>query len=68
MKSNFLYFVCVTCLLVFTISAPAQVIISEFMADNKKTFADEDGAVSGLDRALQYQCRHSEPRRLGPYG
>jgi hypothetical protein len=43
MKSNFLYFVCVTCLLVFTISAPAQVIISEFMADNKTTLADEDG-------------------------
>jgi hypothetical protein len=42
MKSNFLHFVCGTCLLVFTISAPAQVIISEFMADNKKTLADED--------------------------
>jgi hypothetical protein len=42
MKSIFLSFVRVTCLLVFTSSAPAQVIISEFMADNKKTLADED--------------------------
>jgi hypothetical protein len=42
MKSILLYFVRVTCLLVFTLSAPAQVIISEFMADNKKTLADED--------------------------
>ena len=42
MKSNFLYFLCVSYLLVFTLSAPAQVIISEFMADNKKTLADED--------------------------
>jgi hypothetical protein len=42
-KSNLLHCVCVTCLLVFAVSAPAQVIISEFMADNKKTLADEDG-------------------------
>ena len=42
MKSNFLHFVCLACLLMATISAPAQVIISEFMADNKKTLADED--------------------------
>jgi hypothetical protein len=42
MKSTFLSIVRVTCLLVFTLSAPAQVIISEFMADNKKTLADED--------------------------
>jgi hypothetical protein len=46
MKSNFLFFVCVTCLLAFTISTPAQVIISEFMADNKKTLADEDNEFS----------------------
>ena len=31
-----------TCLLVFTVSAPVQVIISEFMADNKNTLTDED--------------------------
>jgi hypothetical protein len=42
MKSILLYLVRVTCLLAFTLSAPAQVIISEFMADNKKTLADED--------------------------
>src|SRR6266550_8463698 len=29
-------------LLVFTAAAPAQVVISEFMADNKTTLADED--------------------------
>ncbi len=44
MKSRFLYLVCLTCLLVSTGSAPAQVIISEFMADNKKTLTDEDKA------------------------
>src|ERR1041385_4150057 len=30
-------------LLVFSIAASAQVVISEFMADNKTTLADEDG-------------------------
>src|SRR5271169_3059616 len=43
MKSTFLSFVRVTCLVVFTASAPAQVVICEFMADNKKTLADENG-------------------------
>jgi hypothetical protein len=38
-----LYCAYVSCLLVLAIPAPAQVIISEFMADNKKTLADEDG-------------------------
>ncbi len=42
-KSASIYIVCVTCLLVSTKPAPAQVIISEFMADNKNTLADEDG-------------------------
>jgi Lamin Tail Domain/CotH kinase protein/Chitobiase/beta-hexosaminidase C-terminal domain/PA14 domain len=42
MKSIFLYLVCLTFLLVSSSAAPAQVIISEFMADNKKTLADED--------------------------
>src|SRR5882762_3456930 len=31
------------CLLVLARSASAQIIISEFMADNKSTFADENG-------------------------
>ena len=30
-------------MLAFSIAAPAQVFISEFMADNKSTLADEDG-------------------------
>ncbi len=42
LKTSILYSVCVACLLVFAVPAPAQVIISEFMADNKKTLADED--------------------------
>ena len=34
------------CLLVLSASAPAQVVISEFMADNKNSLQDEDGASS----------------------
>ena len=43
MKLKLLYGVCLACLFVSIGSASAQVIISEFMADNKKTLADEDG-------------------------
>src|SRR5437867_5717868 len=34
---------CLTGLLICVAAAPAQVVISEFMADNKTTLADEDG-------------------------
>ena len=45
-KFNLLRCVFLSCLLFSAASAPAQVIISEFMADNKKTLADEDGLYS----------------------
>ena len=43
MKSAFRLHLWMFCLLVLARSATAQVIISEFMADNKKTLADENG-------------------------
>jgi hypothetical protein len=43
MKSLFRAVFGVACLLVTAHSTPSQVIISEFMADNKHTLADEDG-------------------------
>jgi hypothetical protein len=46
MISRFLYCVCFSCLLVTASSARAQVIISEFMADNKKTLVDDDSQYS----------------------
>src|SRR5262245_48284940 len=42
MKSTFLRLLHLACLLAVTNSSSAQVIISEFMADNKKTLADDD--------------------------
>jgi hypothetical protein len=42
MKSSLLFLLRLNCLLLFTLPAAGQVIISEFMADNKHTLADED--------------------------
>src|SRR5215471_9250013 len=46
MKSILSYLFCLNCVLCLTISASAQVIISEIMADNKSTLADEDNKFS----------------------
>src|SRR5947199_9134012 len=43
MKSVHRFPLWLSCLLFFAVSVRAQIIISEFMADNKKTLADEDG-------------------------
>src|SRR2546422_2938370 len=43
MKSALRLHLWMICLVMLARSATAQVIISEFMADNKKTLADEDG-------------------------
>src|SRR6266480_7343589 len=43
MKSAFRFLLWMFCLLVLARTATAQVIISEFMADNKNTLVDEDG-------------------------
>jgi len=43
MKSAFRFLLWMFCVLVLARSATAQVIISEFMADNKNTLADENG-------------------------
>src|SRR5260370_50827 len=42
MKMSLLRLISLSCVLVFTLSASSEVIISEFMADNKHTLADED--------------------------
>src|SRR6476661_8854754 len=41
-SSSLLCLLRLTCVLLFTLPATGQVIISEFMADNKHTLADED--------------------------
>src|SRR6266496_552778 len=43
MKISCCGLLCLTGLLIGVAAAPAQVVISEFMADNKTTLADEDG-------------------------
>src|SRR3982751_2862226 len=40
------FFLLIALLPLFSVAAPAQVIISEFMADNKHTLADQDGDFS----------------------
>src|SRR2546427_407514 len=46
MKSAFRFLLWMFCLLVMAASSRAQVILSEFMADNKLTLADQDGRFS----------------------
>ena len=46
MKTVFRYALGLVCLLVLSTAVRSQIIISEFMADNKNTLADEDGQFS----------------------
>ena len=70
MKFNSYFWICPAMLIVWAGSASvqSQVVISEFMASNTKTLADQDGDYSDWIEIYNSGANAGESRRLVSHG